>query len=215
MLQMWTALSRIRRLLNGFIDIERSGDFVPAGSSEDLERLRSQSLPLVINSLAEIARDAASRAEFDLCQRALETIRTSSFPAEILSATEESVLSLYEDALVRTSKERTKRCWEDIRQDRASAELNAKPCSVAVDRWKQELESKYRNLVAMSGTRTKFGLRARQHYADFLISLGNALTWANQWTEAEEVLELVPACQATAPPESELRHSYRDRRRRD
>jgi len=200
MLQMWTALVESEDFWNGFIDIERSGDFVPAGSSEDLERLRSQSLPLVINSLAEIARDAASRAEFDLCQRALETIRTSSFPAEILSATEESVLSLYEDALVRTSKEITKRCWEDIRQDRASAELNAKPCSVAVDRWKQELESKYRNLVAMSGTRTKFGLRARQHYADFLISLGNALTWANQWTEAEEVLRQARSCLPSDSP---------------
>ena len=194
MLQMWTALVESEDFWNGFFDIERSGDFVPAGSSEELERLRSQSLPLVMNSLAEFARDAASRGEFDLCQRVLETIRTSSFPAEILSAAEESVLGLYEDALVRTSKEITKRCWEDIRQDRASAELNAKPCSVAVDRWKQELESKYSNLVAMSGTRTKFGLRARQHYADFLISLGNALTWANQWMEAEKVLRQARSC---------------------
>lgn len=192
--QMWTALVEAEDFWNGFFDIERSGDFVPAGSSEELERLRSQALHLVMNSLAEFARDAASRAEFDLCQRVLKTIRTSSFPAEILSAAEESVLGLYEDALVRTSKEITKRCWEDIRQDRASAELNAKPCSVAVDRWKQELESKYSNLVAMSGTRTKFGLRARQHYADFLISLGNALTWADQWMEAEKVLRQARSC---------------------
>ena len=194
MLQMWTALVESEDFWNGFFDIERSGDFVPAGSTEELERLRSQSLHLVMNSLAEFARDAASRAEFDLCQRVLTIIRTSSFPSEILSAAEESVLGLYEDALVRTSKEITKRCWEDIRQDRASAELNAKPCSVAVDRWKQELESKYSNLVAMSGTRTKFGLRARQHYADFLISLGNALTWADQWMEAEKVLRQARSC---------------------
>jgi hypothetical protein len=190
-LRIWAGLIESEDFWAEFFDIENAGDFEPAASFEDIDELRARSHQLAIGPVAELARDAASRSEFDRCRRVIEIIRAAPFPSEIVSAAEESVLGPYEDALVRTSKEITKACWDDIRQDRASSEWNTKASSVAVDRWKQEVEPRYRNLIAMTGAGTDCGLRVRQECADFLTSLGNALTWADQWVEAERVLKLV------------------------
>jgi hypothetical protein len=118
------------------------------------------------------------------------------------SAIEESVFGSYEDNFVRNSKEITKRCWADIRQDRASAKLNEKPCEAAIDRWKQELEPRYLDFVAMADAHSVAGLRVRQEYGDFLAGLGNALTWANQWVEAERLMSLALSY---LPPDSPAR----------
>jgi hypothetical protein len=201
-LQMWADLLESEDFWSGFFDTEEAGDFEPAASLEDIDELRDCSHQLAIAPLAELARDAAFRSEFDCCRRALGIIRTAPFASEIVSAAEESVLGPYEDALVRTSKVITRACWDDIRQDRASAEWNATASSVAVDRWKQDVEPRYGNLIAMTGASSDRGLRVRQEYADFLTSLGNALTWADQWVEAEKLLKLALSC---LPPDSPTR----------
>jgi hypothetical protein len=202
-LEMWADLISSDDFWSEFLDTEISGDFEPAASFEDVDQLRGRSQQLALGPLAELARDAASRSEFDRCRRALDIIRTAPFPPEIGSAAEESVLGAYEDDLIRTSKEVTKRCWEAIRQDRASAELNAKACSLTVDRWKQDLEPRYRNLVAMSGAVSDVGLRARQEYADFLTGLGNAFSWADKWVDAERALKQALSVLPAASPSRE------------
>jgi hypothetical protein len=141
-LGLWTVLLDSEDFWAGFRHTEESSDFEPAASPEDFEQLRADSLQLLSRPIAEMAREAASRSEFDRCGGALEIIRTA-FPSEMVSAIEESVFGPYEDNLVRNSKEITKHCWADIRQDRSSAKLNEKPCSTAVDRWKHELEPCY------------------------------------------------------------------------
>jgi hypothetical protein len=200
-LQMWTNLVESEEFWSGFRDVEELSDFEPLASLEDFDQLKAESLQLVTEPIAQLARDAASRSEFDRCRRALRIVRTA-LPSEIGSAIEESVFGPYEDNLVRNSKEITKRCWADIRQDRASAKSNEKPCEAAVDRWKQELEPRYRDFVAMAGTRSVAGLRVRQEYGDFLAGLGNALTWADHWIEAERLMSLALSC---LPPDSPAR----------
>lgn len=200
-LQMWTNLVESEEFWSGFWDVEELGDFEPSASVEDFDQLKAESLQLAIEPIAQLAREAASRSEFDRCRRALKIVHTA-LPSEMGSALEESVFGPYEDNLVRNSKEITKRCWADIRQDRASAKLNEKPCEVAVDRWKQELEPRYRDFVAMAGTRSVAALHVRQEYGDFLAGLGNALTWADHWVEAERLMSLALSC---LPPDSPAR----------
>jgi hypothetical protein len=188
MLRMWIKTVTSEDFWSAFLDDEESGGFEPSATYEDFSQLRSNSLKLVTEPIAELARDAASRAELERCRRALGLIRTVGLPSDVVSTIEEDVLGPYEDALSRISKDIKTQCWTGVRQDRSSTELNKQPCSIAVSRWKEELEPRYSDFVVMAGIDTAAGFRATQDYAEFLASIGNALTWAGQWIEAETML---------------------------
>jgi hypothetical protein len=63
----------------------------------------------------------------------------------------------------------------------------------------------------MAGSDSAAGSRVRQEYGDFLASLANALTWADQWVEAERFLTLALSC---LPPDSPARERIEDTLRR-
>ena len=187
-IQMWVESIASEDFWNAFLAAEEAGQFEPAASFEEFEHLRAHSLEAVASPIGELARDAASKGEFQTCRRALEILRSSPLPPEIVSESEESVLGPYEDALVRLGTEITKTCWRDIRQNRESAEWNKTPCSAAMERWREEVEPKYQDFLSMAGPTAQSALRVQQEYAAFLHSLSNALTWANHWSDAEPLL---------------------------
>jgi hypothetical protein len=187
-IQMWVESIASEDFWNAFLAAEEAGQFEPAASFEEFEHLRAHSLEAVASPIGELARDAASKGEFQTCRRALEILRSSPLPPEIVSESEESVLGPYEDALVRLATEITKTCWRDIRQNRESAEWNKTPCSTAMERWREEVEPKYQDFLSMAGPTAQSALRVQQEYAAFLHSLSNALTWANHWSDAEPLL---------------------------
>ncbi len=188
MLRMWINAVISDDFWSAFLDDEESGGFQPSATYEDFDQLRANSLKLVTQPIAELARDAVSRADLERCRRASQLIHAAGFPSDVVSTAEEDVLGPYEDALSRISKGIKTRCWNDVRQDRSSTVLNRQPCSIAVSRCKEELEPKYSEFIAMAGIDSAAGIRATQDYAEFLASLGNALTWAAQWIEAESML---------------------------
>jgi hypothetical protein len=187
-IQMWVESIASEDFWSAFVEVEEAGQFEPAASFEEFELVRAHSLEAIVSPIGELARDAASEGEFQRCRRALEILRATPLPPEIVSESEESVLGPYEDALVRLATEITKNCWQDIRKTRESAEWNKTPCSSAMDRWMEELAPRYRDFISMAGARSSAALRVQQEYAAFLHSLSNALTWANQWSDAEALL---------------------------
>jgi hypothetical protein len=171
-----------------FPEVERSGEFEPAAAFEDFDELKADSFKLVVEPIAELARDAASRSNFELCGRALQIIREPHWLGKIVSAVEEDVLGPHEDAFNRLSKEISKDCWSGIERDGNSANPNKKASSIALKRWKGELKPQYDEFIAMAGVGSVPYFRLTEDCARFLASIGNALTWADWWVKAEELL---------------------------
>lgn len=188
MLRMWIAIAADEEFWSAFWDIEQSGGFEPSAARDDFDQLQANALNLVAEPIAELARDAASRRNFDRCRRALEVVRTAGFPLSVAPAVEEEVLGPYEDALGRVIKDIRAQCWDRLKQDRNSGELNKQVCAVAISHCKEELEPRYAQFIAMASRGCEPGSRATKDYADLLVSVGNALTWADQWVEAEATL---------------------------
>ncbi len=187
-LGIWVDATSSEEFWSEFLKVEQSGDFEPAACLEDINELRANSPKLVTEPIAELARDPASRGDFERCGRALQIIRGGNLPPEIVTGVEEDVLGPYEDAFNRLSKEISKHCWSEIKRDGDSANANKKPSSIAQKRWEQELKPKYEQFVAMAGSGSVPYLRLTDEYASFLGSIGNALTWADWWVRAEELL---------------------------
>lgn len=62
-LQMWTNLVESEEFWSGFREVEELSDFEPSASLEDFDRLKADSLQLVTEPIAQLAREAASRSE--------------------------------------------------------------------------------------------------------------------------------------------------------
>lgn len=203
MLSLWIETAADDEFWSALRDAEESGAFEPSAAHDDFDELRMDLFKLVAEPIAELARDAASQTNFDRCRRMLEVFRTSGFPLGVASAVEEEVLGPYEDGLGRLVKDIQTQCWNRLKQDRHSAELNRQVCAVAVSRCKEELEPKYAGFMAMAGRESEAGSRATKEYADFLVGLGNSLLWADEWAGAEITLTKALSLLASDDPARE------------
>lgn len=149
---------------------------------------RAAAFKLVAEPIAELARDAASRSDFELCERALQIIREPCRLAEIVSAVEEDVLGPYEDAFNNLSKAISQESWKGIQREKGSVKANEKACSVALTRFKQEVVHRFGDFIATADSDSVPGLRVTEACADFLVNIGTALTWADQWADSEKLL---------------------------
>ena len=193
MLEKWVEVAASEEFWSEFFNSEESGGFDRPASFEELDELRAGSLKLLTGPIAELARDAASRGDFERCRRALGVIRGTRMPAKLVTSIEEDVLGSYEESLNRICKEINKSCWSEIQRETKWAQANEKPCLIALTRWEQEVEPRYYEFIDMSGEESVPSVRVTERYADFLSRIANAHTWAAQWAKAEDLLLLALA----------------------
>ncbi len=189
MLRLWVATSASDAFWAFFIANEQAGQFEPSSDDRDFDRVQDETLSLALEPVAELIRDAISQREFDRARRGLDLIRNASLTPALVQSVEEAVLGPYENSFAQICKDIARACWGGIKRSDASREANVQPCSGAASRWKQEVKPRFHDFVAMAGADSPAGIRAVEECAEFLTSLANAHTWANQWIQAEELLD--------------------------
>ena len=197
MLRLWVATSASDAFWAFFIANEQAGQFEPSSDDRDFDRVQDETLSLALEPVAELIRDAISQREFDRARRGLDLIRNASLTPALVQSVEEAVLGPYENSFAQICKDIARACWGGIKRSDASREANVQPCSGAVSRWKQEVKPRFHDFVAMAGADSPAGIRVAEEYAEFLTSLANAHTWANQWIHAEDLLN--EACSYLPP----------------
>lgn len=187
-LQMWSALMASEDFWSAFIDLELESGFEPAALFDEVQELRASGLALVANVIGGLGREAAACCDSELCRGVLAVLRAGNLPEDLLSALEEEILGPTEDRFQQDSKQVCIECWKGIRKDRYSARTNRTPCEAALGRWQTELRPRFEYLLALGGVDSGHAARARHEMVQCLLSLANALTWADQYTQAEELL---------------------------
>ncbi|MBI3756432.1 MAG: hypothetical protein HY267_00495 [Deltaproteobacteria bacterium] len=171
-----------------FIDAEMEGNFEPAATFEEIEKVRDETLRLIANPLVLIAKDAVTRSEFALYRRTLHVFQRAGLPEDYLSDLENEILGPVEDSFETLYTDVLRQCSDNITRDDESAQANRLVCEPAVARFDAEVEPQLKRIVELAGSDSAVGCRAREAAARCLYSLARDWEWTYDWIGAESLL---------------------------
>lgn len=162
--------------------------FEVRATDEDIGELLWEADHLFIEPLVAFARQHAVAGDYGTTGRVLRVFQGANMPGQ--DALVEKVLGPLEDRLERSCEEIARTCWEGIVQDDEHETQNEAVCRAALARYSSELSPLVALVQDTADPDGGLSRRVRAGAADCLRSLAVALTWGEQFTEAEGALLL-------------------------
>ncbi len=186
-LTLWNEVVDSEVFWDALYETDLLGDFEPTVTDQEVEQLRAQTLFLVSDLLAGIARDALANGYVDTVQRALGLLAKTLSEADLLKV-QQQLLGSREDKLEELCSEIKQECDARVQTDHASAAPNRIACEEALTRFGQDVEPTLTQFLYVAGKDSESGRRARAAAAECLRALAVYWTWTNDFVMAETLL---------------------------
>lgn len=151
-LSKWSELSENDDYWGMLLESEMNGGFEPCATSGDVDQVRSESLSLMGEILAGMARDAISQGDISLCKRALKSMRAAHLPDSVVAKLESDTFGGREDSFVAACSDVQSECRKKTVRDEKSASANRGACDAAFAQFESEIEVELYRLTEVVGS---------------------------------------------------------------
>jgi hypothetical protein len=197
-LMLWKGVLEAKDFWSLLMSSDLKGDFEQLVTFAEIKELRQRSLQLITAPVADVARDAAARKDYNTCRRALMVLRESMLPLKLVARYENDILGPIEDEL-------TALCDEVFQPVRFNFEFgfNSQPRKLTCDqtfyKYNQELKPRLKRFLDLAGAGSLAVYRIFEMAASGLKNLASVYGSAGE--EATGV-EFYQRAWALAPPGS-------------
>lgn len=97
--KLWREVVEANEFWSLLMSSDLKGDFEQLVTFAEIKELRQRTLQLVTSTVADVARDASARRDYNTCRRALTVLRKSMLPLKLVARYENDILGPIEDEL--------------------------------------------------------------------------------------------------------------------
>jgi hypothetical protein len=172
------------------IDIEMNGGFEPMATVEEMQALRANALRKVADVLAAIARDAVSKSQMALGERAMRAIQAAQLPEDVIHQAQADVVGPMVADFEKACQKMSGDLSDQIKREDGKGSYNLPIVQKAHVSFENDLQPRLTMLVTLaSGAGSEVGLQAREAAALCLRSLAINYTWAEEFEKSRQLLE--------------------------
>jgi hypothetical protein len=197
-LTLWKEVVEAKDFWSLLMASDLKGDFEQLVTFAEIKELRRQTLQLISATVADVARDAAARRDFNTCRRALVALRESTLPLKLVARYENDILGPFEDELNTLSEE----VFRQVRFDFGGAsnfQSRKLTCDQTFYKFNEELRPGLKRFLVLAGAESLAVYRVFEMTAAGLKNLANSYGFAGEEATGAKIYR---QALALAPPGS-------------